>query len=225
MNLLHTISSIIITLISIIILPNSKKEEIKGIRKIAILIILIQTTTLHAQRRHEKKEILLLLTNNSTINNLTFKISGFSIDNIRTSLLLLTSLLIITCILIREKTIYHTQKSLLICLYSTTLILYLTFTTSNLLLFYIYFERSIIPLFLIIGIWGSRKEKVRAGYYFLIYTIAGSLPLFLTILKIHNNTGTFNNTALQQNNTQDNIQIQLFLGLFLAFAIKTPLIP
>ena len=167
MNLIHTIRRTMITLITIITLPNSKKQTlIKNIRKIASLFILIQTILLHIQIMHRKKNIVLLLTNNTIINNTILKINGFSLDNIRTSLLLLTSLLIITCILIREKTIYHTQKTLLICLFRTILTLFLTFTTSNIIFFYIMFERSIIPLIIIYRNMRIPKRKNTSNLLF-----------------------------------------------------------
>ena len=87
------------------------------------------------------------------------------------------------------------------------------------------FESSIIPLIIIIALWGSRKEKIRATYYFLLYTIIGSLPLFITILRIHHTLNTINITTLYNININTTTQIKFFIGLFLAFAIKTPLIP
>lgn len=66
----------------------------------------------------------------------------------------------------------------------------------DLLGFYIFFEIILIPMFLIIGIWGSREEKVKAAYYFFFYTLVGSLLMLLSIFKIYALTGTTNYYAL-----------------------------
>ena len=60
----------------------------------------------------------------------------------------------------------------------------------DLLLFYILFEGILIPMFLLIGVWGSREEKVRASYYFFFYTFAGSVFMLLSIFQLYRNTGT-----------------------------------
>nr|AIL24472.1 NADH dehydrogenase subunit 4 [Docosaccus maculatus] len=225
MNLIQTIIRRIITLLTLIILPSTHTNTLKNISKISILFILTQTIYLHVKRIQINKLIIIILTNNTQTNNTLINIKGLCIDNTSTPLLILTTILILTCILMREKNIYHTHKTLLICLFRTILTLFLTFTTSNIIFFYIMFERSIIPLIIIIGLWGSRKEKIRATYYFLLYTITGSIPLFLRILTLYTHTGTFNNITLTNTHTPLHIQLQLFIGLFLAFAIKTPLIP
>lgn len=64
------------------------------------------------------------------------------------------------------------------------------FLILDLLLFYILFEGILIPMFLIIGVWGSREEKVLASYYFFFYTLIGSVLMLLGIFVIYSNTGT-----------------------------------
>ena len=225
MNLLNTIIRPIITLCSLILIPNYKKKTIETIRKLSTTFILLQIIHLHIETTENIKQITLLFTRKYTINTITLKIQHLCIDTLSTSLMLLTTILIITSILIRKKTIYHTHKKLYICLFLIIIILFLTFSTSRLIIFYIMFESSIIPLIIIIALWGSRKEKIRATYYFLLYTIIGSLPLFITILRIHHTLNTINITTLYNININTTTQIKFFIGLFLAFAIKTPLIP
>ena len=62
----------------------------------------------------------------------------------------------------------------------------------DLLLFYIMFEGILIPMFLIIGIWGSRSEKVKAAYYFFFYTLVGSMFFLIGILLLQAQTGSTN---------------------------------
>ena len=225
MNLIQIIIRPIITLCTITLIPNQNKNTIENIRKLSATIILFQIIYLHTETTENIKQTILLFTRSSIINTTTLKIQHLCIDTLSTSLMLLTTLLIITSILIRKNTIYHTHKKLFICLFIIMITLFLTFSTSRLIIFYIMFESSIIPLIIIIALWGSRKEKIRATYYFLLYTIIGSLPLFITILKIQHTLNTLNTTTLYATHIQTTTQIKLFIGLFLAFAIKTPLIP
>jgi NADH-ubiquinone oxidoreductase chain 4 len=64
------------------------------------------------------------------------------------------------------------------------LLLLLSFVTLDLFLFYIFFESVLIPMFLIIGIWGSRSRKIKAAYYFFLYTLLGSLFMLIAIVAI-----------------------------------------
>nr|YP_001936270.1 NADH dehydrogenase subunit 4 [Aphrocallistes vastus]ABR58843.1 NADH dehydrogenase subunit 4 [Aphrocallistes vastus] len=219
MELLKILFNTCRTILILILLPNHLTKLQKNISRIRIIITLRQTILLYFNTFNINQHISLKLENtNLYIHNIT-------IDYISTYLLLLTTILILCCIFLRKTTIYHSNKKLLLCLMIIRTILFSAFTTTNLLIFYILFESSIIPLIIIIGIWGSRKEKIRAIYYFLIYTIIGSLPLFLSILTIKNQLNTFNITTIQKERLERKRQIWLFSGLFLAFAIKTPLIP
>nr|ABQ11841.1 NADH dehydrogenase subunit 4 [Iphiteon panicea] len=226
MNLIKTITSPAITIITLILTSKTKYSNIKqNISKTAAILILIQTISLHTHTTNSKSHITIIFTSDTTIDNTKIISTRLTIDTLSTILMTLTALLILTSLLISEKTIYHTHTTLMLCLFTTLLILFLAFTTSSLINFYITFESSVIPLIIIIGLWGSRKEKIRATYYFLLYTITGSLPLFIAILILHNKTGTFNATLIQHQTIDQQPQLLLFLGLFLAFAIKTPLIP
>lgn len=100
------------------------------------------------------------------------------------------------------------------------LILYLTFRTSNLFLFYLFFERRLIPtLFLILG-WGYQPERLQAGIYLLFYTLLASLPLLLAIFYIFNFTGSINIFLLINYNFQYSL---LYLAIIFAFLVKIPI--
>ena len=97
------------------------------------------------------------------------------------------------------------------------------FLVLDVLLFYIFFESILPPLFLLIGLFGS-NNKVRASFYIFLYTLLGSLFLLLSILTISSITGTTDFDALFKINFNYNTQIILFCGIFIAFAVKTPTI-
>jgi len=70
------------------------------------------------------------------------------------------------------------------------------FSTLDLLLFYIFFESVLIPMYLIVGVWGSRERKIRAAYFFFLYTLLGSVLMLLSILYIFYQVGTTNYEVL-----------------------------
>ena len=90
----------------------------------------------------------------------------FAVDGVSIFFLILTALLIPVCILISWSSIKILVKEFLLCLLAMEVLLIGVFTVLDLVGFYILFEAILIPMFLIIGIWGSREEKVRAAYYF-----------------------------------------------------------
>lgn len=87
-------------------------------------------------------------------------------------------------------------KEFIVGLFFIEILLMGVFSTLDILLFYIMFEGILIPMFIIIGIWGSREEKVRAAFYFFFYTLVGSLFMLLCIFKIYELTGTTNYQTL-----------------------------
>lgn len=98
--------------------------------------------------------------------------------------------------------------------------LFLTFRTSNLFLFYLFFERSLIPtLFLILG-WGYQPERLQAGIYLLFYTLLASLPLLVAIFYLFNFSNSINIFLL----TNYSIYYSLFyLAIIFAFLVKIPI--
>lgn len=101
--------------------------------------------------------------------------------------------------------------------------LLLVFMVLDIFMFYVFFEIILPPLFILMGIYGSSK-KVRASFYFFLYTLFGSLFLLLSILSISSIMGTTDYDALYKTNFDYITQLFLFYGIFIAFAIKTPTI-
>jgi NADH-ubiquinone oxidoreductase chain 4 len=97
------------------------------------------------------------------------------------------------------------------------------FLVLDILLFYIFFESILPPLFLLIGIFGS-SNRIRASFYLFLYTLLGSLFLLLSILSIYSIMGSTDFDALFKNNFNFYTQLFLFYGIFIAFAVKTPVI-
>lgn len=111
-------------------------------------------------------------------------------DYISYIFILLTILLIISCIIISWKSVKIMITEFCLLLILTQFFLFIIFTSFDMILFYIFFEIVLIPIFLIIIIWGSRVEKFKAAYYFFFYTLIGSLLMLLSFFYIYNETGS-----------------------------------
>lgn len=98
------------------------------------------------------------------------------------------------------------------------------FCALDAILFYIFFEGMLIPMFLIIGIWGGPR-RVYATIKFFLYTFFGSVFLLIALIYMYLNTGTFEIAALQLSKFDENQQLFLFLAFFIAFAVKIPMWP
>ena len=95
------------------------------------------------------------------------------------------------------------------------------------ILFYILFESVLIPMFIMIGVWGSRERKIFASYQFFIYTCFGSVLMLLGIVYLYIEFGTSSYIDLLMwcNFLPENVQIWLFFAFFFSFAVKVPMIP
>ena len=147
------------------------------------------------------------------------------VDGISLFFLLLTTLLIPLCILISWNSVQANLKGYLIAFLSIELFLIGVFCVLDVLMFYILFESILIPMFLVIGIYGSRERKIWASYYFFLYTLLGSVVMLLSILYIYNQVGTTDYEILLTFAFSDLEQKLLWFTFFLAFAAKVPMMP
>nr|AET13230.1 NADH dehydrogenase subunit 4 [Craterolophus convolvulus] len=151
--------------------------------------------------------------------------SLFALDVIAGLLVVLSTCLIPVCLLASWNSIKFLWKEFVICLLTIDILLVLTFTVLDLIWFYIFFEGILIPVFIVIGVWGSRQDKVTAAFYFFFYTLLGSILFLLSIFFIYYKTGTTNLTLLQLIPLEPEWQNYLFIGFMLSFAVKLPQFP
>lgn len=156
------------------------------------------------------------------ILNLNFTLG---IDGISIFFLLLSTMLIPLCILTSWNSVSINLKEFLIAFLILDFFLIGTFCVLDLLLFYIFFESVLIPMFLIVGIWGSRDRKILAAYYFFLYTLLGSLTMLISILYIYLQVGTTDYEVLLTFSFSQLEQKFLWFTFFLAFASKVPMLP
>jgi NADH:ubiquinone oxidoreductase subunit 4 (subunit M) len=113
----------------------------------------------------------------------------------------------------------------MICFLLLELLLILVFCVLDLVLPYIFSESILIPMFIIIGIWGSRERKIGAAYQFFLYTLVGS-PFFpLATPATYSETGTTDVQILLTTQFPFHRQILLRLAFFAPLAVKVPMIP
>lgn len=154
------------------------------------------------------------------------------IDGISLLFVILTTFIMPLAILASWSSIPHQNgafpgalRKYLVTLLILETILIAVFVVLDLLLFYIAFESSLIPMFLLIGIFGGRSRKIHAAYQFFLYTLLGSLFMLLAIAIIVSETGTTDYQLLALTEFSSSRQNFLWLGLFLSFAVKTPMVP
>nr|QEQ14617.1 NADH dehydrogenase subunit 4 [Odobenus rosmarus rosmarus] len=173
--------------------------------------------------------ITLSFLNQSNDNNLNLSLL-FSTDSLSTPLLALTTWLLPLMLMASQHHLSKeplTRKKLYITmLISLQLLLIMTFTATELIMFYILFEATLVPTLIIITRWGNQTERLNAGLYFLFYTLTGSLPLLIALLHMQNNMGTLN-LLVTQYMTQTLLDswsnIFLWLACMTAFMVKMPL--
>ena len=145
------------------------------------------------------------------------------IDGLSIYFVLLTTIIIPIALLSNYASITENIRSFLIIVLLLETLLLAVFLVLDILLFYIFFESILPPLFILIGLFGS-SNRVRASFYLFLYTLLGSLFLLLSILTMSSIMGTTDFDALYKTNFIFSTQLFLFCGVFIAFAVKTPII-
>nr|YP_009515587.1 NADH dehydrogenase subunit 4 [Sirodotia delicatula]AVK39592.1 NADH dehydrogenase subunit 4 [Sirodotia delicatula] len=147
------------------------------------------------------------------------------IDGVSLFFIILTTFLIMICVLVSWGSVNYRIKDYLICFLLLEFLLIQVFSVLDLLLFYIFFESVLMPMFLIVGVWGSRERKIRAAYQFFLYTLIGSILMLLGILIVYFQAGTTDLQILWNLEFSERKQLILWLSFFLSFAVKIPMMP
>src|SRR3989304_9835426 len=146
-------------------------------------------------------------------------------DGISLPLVLLSTLLSPLCVLCSWRSIEHHQKAFLMLLLFIESAMLLVFSTLDLFLFFMLWETTTMPMFFIIGVWGGSR-RITAAIKFALFGLTGSLLLLVGILGLYLEGGrTFDMQVLASQHYPVKTQLWIFAFLFLAFAIKTPMVP
>ena len=146
------------------------------------------------------------------------------VDGISILFIILTTFITPLCILSVNSTIKNRLKDFLIAILVMESLMIGVFCSLDLVIFYLFFEGGLIPMFLIIGIWGGDR-RVYSAFKFFLYTLLGSVLMLVAIIYIYWITGTTDVEKLYQIGIEAKYQKILWLAFFSSFAVKTPMWP
>ena len=156
-------------------------------------------------------------------------LSGFinykvGIDGISILFIILTTFITPLCVISVNSTISKRPKDFLVAILIMETFMIGVFCSLDLVVFYLFFEAGLIPMFLIIGIWGGDR-RVYSAFKFFLYTLLGSVLMLIAIISIYWMTGTTDVEKLYEIGINAKYQNLLWLAFFSSFAVKTPMWP
>ncbi len=146
------------------------------------------------------------------------------VDGISLPFVILTTALMPICILASWQPIQKRVKEYMIAFLVLETLMVGTFSALDLTLFYLFFEGGLIPMFLIIGVWGGPR-RVYASFKFFLYTFLGSVLMLLAIMAVYWDAGTTDIPTLMHHAFPRNLQTWAWLAFFASFAVKMPMWP
>ncbi len=149
---------------------------------------------------------------------------ALGIDGIALLLIVLSTFLMPICILASWDAIQKRVGEYMAAFLLMELLMIGVFAAQDLFLFYIFFEAGLIPMYLIIGIWGG-QDRIYASYKFFLYTLLGSVLMLIAMLWMVNEAGTTDIPTLMQYDFPPAAQTWLWLAFFASFAVKMPMWP
>ena len=162
------------------------------------------------------------------VENVEMAGSGFSyamgVDGISVLFVILTTFLMPFCILASWKSVDHRVRDYMVAFLILETMMIGVFCALDIVLFYVFFEAGLIPMFIIIGVWGG-KRRVYASFKFFLYTLLGSVLMLLAIMAMYWDAGTTNIAELMQHQFPASMQTWLWLAFFASFAVKMPMWP
>ncbi|MGY4184987.1 NADH-quinone oxidoreductase subunit M [Bradyrhizobium sp. USDA 4459] len=146
------------------------------------------------------------------------------VDGISLPLVILTTAIMPFCIIASWKAISNRVREYMMAFLILETLMIGTFSALDLVLFYLFFEGGLIPMFLIIGVWGGPR-RVYASFKFFLYTLLGSVLMLLAIMALYWNGGTTDIPTLMHTAVPRSLQTWAWLAFFASFAVKMPMWP
>ncbi len=146
------------------------------------------------------------------------------VDGISMLFVILTTFLMPLCILASWESVENRVKEYMIAFLVLETLMIGVFCALDMILFYLFFEAGLIPMYLIIGVWGG-KRRVYASFKFFLYTLLGSVLMLLAMMAMYAYAGTTDIPALMQTKFPKDMQWWLWLAFFASFAVKMPMWP
>ena len=146
------------------------------------------------------------------------------VDGISILFIILTTFLVPLCILASWESIQHRVKEYMIAFLVMETMMVGVFSALDFVLFYLFFEGGLIPMFLIIGVWGGER-RIYSTFKFFLYTLLGSVLLLLALIYMYFETGTTDIPTLMAHGFDPAVQRWLWLAFLASFAVKVPMWP
>ncbi len=146
------------------------------------------------------------------------------VDGISVLFVVLTAALMPVCIVASKLSVERRFKEYMVAFLVLETLMIGVFCALDLVLFYVFFEGGLIPMFLIIGVWGGRR-RVYASFKFFLYTLAGSVLMLLAIMAMYWDAGTTDIPTLLAHPFPESMQFWLWIAFFASFAVKMPMWP
>ena len=153
--------------------------------------------------------------------NLTYKMG---VDGISIFFVLLSTLLTPLCILLCKQSVKTRIREYVVALLVLETLMIGTFCALDGILFYVFFEGVLIPMFILIGVWGGAR-RVYAAFKFFLFTLLGSVLMLLALIMLFTENGTTDIVTMMENPVTAQAQFWLFLAFFASFAVKMPMWP
>jgi proton-translocating NADH-quinone oxidoreductase chain M len=211
----------LIIFVSLFLIPSTSIQSLYNFGLIGMFLIFLSSLIFWL----EFNPYLITFQFLTELNLWSFLSIKYGIDGISLFLMLLTTIIFPLCFLTLKNSVKSNLKSFILLFFFLEFLLLNSFLVLDFFWFYVFFEISLIPMFLLIGFWGSKSRKNLAAFYLFLYTIFGSLFMLLSISYFYVVIGTTDYLILLHYKLPINIQLILWPAIFVGFAVKVPMFP
>ena len=218
---------IFLPLIGVLFILLNSGDEIKvkktsfRVSLLTSLLVFIMSLFLWLQFDNTTKDFQFVENKKWIVDFINYRVG---VDGISILFVVLTAFITPICIVATYNSVTNRTKDFFIALLVMETMMLGVFCSLDLFIFYLFFEAGLIPMFLIVGIWGGIR-RVYAAFKFFLYTLFGSVFMLVAIIFIYLESGTTDIQAILSFNIDQKYQYWLWLGFFASFAVKTPMWP
>ena len=218
---------IFLPLVGVLFILLNSGDEIKvkktsfRVSLLTSLLVFIMSLFLWLQFDNTTKDFQFVENKKWIVDFINYRVG---VDGISILFVVLTAFITPICIVATYNSVINRTKDFFIALLVMETMMLGVFCSLDLFIFYLFFEAGLIPMFLIVGIWGGIR-RVYAAFKFFLYTLFGSVFMLVAIIFIYLETGTTDIQTILSFNIEQKYQYWLWLGFFASFAVKTPMWP